>query len=57
MGYNGIENYIYGLKAMPVQNLPVFLANTSTHGWIKYHVEKNLTPSCLRGWLTGIMEK
>ena len=32
MGYNGIENYIYGLKAMPVQNLPVFLANTSTHG-------------------------
>ena len=31
-----------------------FQANISTHGRVQYIVKKNLTPSCLHNWSTGI---
>ena len=43
-------------EAMPVKNLPVFLVNAQTPGWV-YHVEKNVSPSCLYSNLTSITER
>ena len=34
-----------------------FLANIPTPGRVYYHVEKNLTPSCLRSSSTGVTER
>ena len=33
------------------------LANTSTPDVAQYHLEQNLTASCLRCWSTGLMER
>ena len=53
MVYNGIKNYIHGLKSYASSKPTCFF-------WLiigRMAEEKNLTPSFLRAWLIGIMEK
>ena len=49
-----LKNYLWPKRLYQVITNLFFLANTPTPGQVLHHVEKNLTPSCLRSLSTGI---
>ena len=47
--------YSWLKKVYQFKNNLFFQANISTPGRVQYIVKKNLTPSCLHNWSTGII--
>ena len=56
--YNGFKKlYSWPKKLYQFMTNLFSLTNIPTHGWVQYHVEKNLTTRCLRNWSTGVTER